>query len=306
MLHLIIIILQKYRCSMRRTQETIFSSLPCRSTRNELPGLSALTSPSNMPSFPQSSFLHTVKESKLQYLSKSADLAFGSRSEGQFYSRIGGDLSGVRNMMQQRDKHISTSDQSDTTKFVGYRFIGNQIDYGPIKTNADTMLSTSERFNHQSTSYVHNHPIPDQRIGTESSLLGSSSSRLYGTETAGVTINTSQEPDFLSSCSSKIEDLIQDPPTLNNVQQPGDQNGSLLDQNASIPTLDQDLSEQHMAAFLDDILRCSPPPPPLPPHMFQGLDEIFENNDLFLTGIRDAYDPFDVQGFDDTFFSQDI
>lgn len=258
-----------------------------------------------MPSFPQSSFLHTVKESKLQYLSKSNDLAFGSRLEGKFYSRIGGDLSGVRNMMQQRDKHFLTSDHSDTTKFVGYRFIGNQIDYGPIKTSTDKMLSTSDRLDHQSTSYIQNHPIPDQRIGTGSSLLGSSSSRFHDTETAGVTIKTSQEPDFLSSCSSKIEDLIQDPPTLNNVQQPGDHNGLLHDQNASIPTLDQDLSEQHMAAFLDDILRSSPPPPPLLPPVFQDLDDIFENDDSFLNGIGDTYDPFDVQGFDDTIFSQD-
>lgn len=268
-----------------------------------------------MPSFPQSSYLPTVKEPKLQYIINAGnDLAFGSRSERQFYSRIGSDLSGVRNMMQRRDKHSSVPDNSDTNKFVGYRFIGNQIDYGPVKTNTDSMMSTSERLKQQSsTSYVQNHPIPDQRIGTGSSILESSSSRFHGTETAGITtINSSQEPDFLSSCSSKIEDLVRGPPTLNYMRQSGDCSGTLLDQNASILSVHQDVSslrpenensEQNTAAFLDDILRRSPPPPLLP-QMFQDLDEVFESDDSFMNAIGNTYDPFDVQEFDDTLFSQ--
>lgn len=290
---------------MRRTQETILGSLPCRSTRNELQGLSVLTSPSNMPSFPHSSYLPTVKEPKLQYIINAGnDLAFGSRSERQFYSRIGSYLSGVRNMMQQRDKHSSVPDNSDTNKFVGYRFIGNQIDYGLIKTNTDSTLSTSERLKQQSTSYVQNHPIPDQRIGTGSSLLESCSSRFHGTETAGITtINSSQEPDFLSSCFSKIEDLVRGPPALNYMRQSGDCSGTLLDQNASILSVHQDfsslrpendISEQNTAAFLDDILRRSPPPPLLP-QMFQDLDEIFENDDMFMNAIGNTCDPFDTR-----------
>ncbi|XP_057780681.1 uncharacterized protein LOC130999196 isoform X2 [Salvia miltiorrhiza] len=295
--------LQKYRCSMRRTQETIFGSLPCIRTRTELGGFGALTSPST-----------------------SKDLVFCSRSEGKFSH-----LSDVRNMMQRRDKHFtSSSDNSGTSKFVGYRFIGNQIDYGPInKSNTDAVFSTTGRWEHQPTSYVqHHHPFPDQNTNVtagcilqQSSLLSSSASRIHGAETAG--IDTSQEPDLLSSYALQNESLLEGPPTQQpqqiSDQKSGDCRESLLHQlqswdtsanaaphqDLSLPPLEapgNGFSDQAPAGFFDDILQqhCSPSP--------QNLDDIFGqggNDDYLINGTGNTYDQFDIQEFDDTLFSQD-
>ncbi|KAL1548722.1 two-component response regulator ARR2-like [Salvia divinorum] len=290
--------LQKYRWSMRRTKETVFGS--------------PLTS---------------------------KDLVFGSRMETKFYTRIGGShLGDVRNMMQCRDKHWSSSDNSNTSKFVGYRFIGNQIDYGPInKINTVAEFSTTGRLQDQSMSYVQHHPLSEQNatcILQQSSLFGSSASRIHG-----------QEPDLLSSYTLEIESMLQGPPIQQpqqvSAQQSGDCSDSLLDKLESWvstanavhfhdpatassvlhpPIQDYPLllleepgngfSDQTPVGFIDDIFQqhYSPITPPPLAEMFQNLDDIFDqggNDEYLMHGIGNTYDQIDIQEFDDTLFSQD-
>lgn len=282
--------LQKYRCSMRRTQETVFSSLPCRSTRIELGGIGALTSPSasrlasfqtNMSAFQQSSYIPTIKAA-------SEDLSFDSRPERKFYTRIGGlHLSGVgkqRNMMQCRDRNSSSniSNHSEPSKFVGYRFIGNSIELGPIdKINRDALFTTPRRSENQSTSYVQHHPILDQNpsgsascIPQQSSLLESAAgdpsfqwqpvSRIHGTGTEA--INTSQEPDLLPSTSyaPMIENLLQHPPRQISVQQSGDCSDSLNDQNL-LQSWDTPADNANAALFHNPLENASTTSSMLPP-----------------------------------------
>ncbi|KAL1543484.1 hypothetical protein AAHA92_20451 [Salvia divinorum] len=295
--------LQKYRCYMKTENNP--SSLSCVSTRTGLRDLGVLTSP------------------------LSNDLVFDSRSNTQFVSRTrGSHLSDVRNMMQLREKHGSSYDNSNskTSKFVGYRFIGNQIDYGSInKINKVPDFFTTARLQDQSTSLVQQQPLFDpSSILQQSSLLGSSAPRIHG-----------QEADSLSSYAPKIDSQLQGPPT----QQPGEFSDSLLDHlqqpwdtpaNAApfhdpstVLRSDQDFpllpgdgfSEQAPGGYLEDILQqhCSPaPPPPSPPlvaEFFQNSDDIFDqggNYDYLIDGIGNTYDQFDsIQEFDDILFSED-
>lgn len=332
-----LILLQKYRCSTK-------------SARNELEGLGDLTSPTasrlasfqrNLTAFPQSSYIHTFKESKLQYMSTSTskDPSFGSLSGRRFYTTMGGasrlsdDRSGVdrlRNTTRCRDESISSS------KFVGFRFKGNEIGYGPIKKiNTDALFSTRGRSENQSTSYVQHHPISDQNlVGSagcilqQSCLLGTPAgdchqpvSRIHGTEETAA-INTSQEPDLLSSYAPKLEEdtlqqisVQQSWETTANANANASTTSSMFppphhQEDLSLPLLEatgNDFTEQSPAAFIDDILQqhCSPPLP----QMFQDLDEIFNqsgnDDDTLMNGIGNACDQFDFPELDDTFFSQD-
>ncbi|XP_047947703.1 putative two-component response regulator ARR13 [Salvia hispanica] len=223
------------------------------------------------------------------------DLVFGSAMGTEFYTRMRSD---VRNMMQWRHKYCSSSKNSNTNKFVGYRFKGNQIDYGPInKINTFAEFSTTERLQDQSMNYVQHHPLLDQNtscIMQQSSLLGSSASR-----------NHCQEPDLLSSYALEIESLLQGPPTQQPQQISGD---SLLDQLESWgssanavhfhdPTTASPVLHPPIQDFFDDSFQQHCSPVTTPP-----LAEMFRNLDIF---DRNTYDQIDIQEFDDTYFSQD-
>lgn len=315
-----LILLQKYRGSMR-------------STRNELEGLGDLTSPMvsrlaslqmNLAASPQSSYIHTFQESKLHYMSTSTskDLSFGSLLGRRFYttmgaSRLSDDRSGVdklRNMTQCRDESSSSS------KFVGYRFKGSEIGYGPIKKiNTDALFSTQGRSENQSTSYVQHHPISDQNlVGSAGCILQQSClpvSRIHGTETAA--INISQEPDVLSSYAPNLEeDTLQQMSVQQSWETTANATTSPMfpphpHQDPSLPVLEatgSDFTEQSPAAFIDDIWQqhCSPPLP----QMFQDLDEIFnqsgnDDDDTLMNEIGNSCDQFDFPELDETFFSQD-
>ncbi|KAH6789509.1 5'-3' exonuclease family protein [Perilla frutescens var. frutescens] len=316
--------LQKFRCSMRRNQEP---DLSCRSRRIELEGIG---SASRLTSFPQSSFIPPIKDA-------SKDVSFSSRLERKFYTRIGGShLSRVyklRNMMHCRDKNTS-----DTSKFVGYRFIGNSIELGPIdKINKGAMFSTLVRSENQSTSYVQHHPISGQNpIGSASCTPQQSSfqwqpvSRSHGAEKAA--INTSQEPDLLP------ENLLQYPQQQITVQQSGDWGDSLHDQNllqswdtptnanaalfhntsenasttssmllphhqdSSLPSLEttgNDFAVQFPVALVDDILQQHFSPPPPP-----LLPQMLQNLDDFFSqsGVDDSL----MNGIGNTFDQFDL
>ncbi|XP_042012823.1 putative two-component response regulator ARR21 [Salvia splendens] len=293
--------LQKYRCYTK--QENISGSPPCTSTRAGLRELGVLTSP------------------------LSNDLFFNPISDTQLWARIRGSyLSDVRNMMHVRAKYGSSYDNSGNSEFVGYRLIGNQIDYGSTnKINKVPDFSTTGRSQDQSTSYVQQHRFMDPNtvqsasyILQQSSLLGSSSSRTHG-----------QEAELLSSYAPKIESQLQGPPT----QQTGECSNSLLDQQqpwdtsanaapfhnpSTVLPSDKDFallpveagfSEQTSGGYLDDILQqncSSPAPPPASPPL--AVEDIFEqggNYDYLFNGIGNTYDQFDIQEFDETLFSQD-
>ncbi|KAI3444621.1 hypothetical protein Pfo_001286 [Paulownia fortunei] len=151
--------LQKFRGSMKRTQDTAISSLAGSSTTKELEGLCVLSSPSasrlkslqmNMAPLPQSSFISTAKESvrtlKSQYLNTHNEFSFGTTSERKIYTNVGGfqfNRSGVDKLQQ---KYVPNLQLTPNFRIYGDQMKSMLLSIGENSSSGNYNQSRSGKF----------------------------------------------------------------------------------------------------------------------------------------------------------------
>ncbi|KAL2233945.1 uncharacterized protein LOC110012173 [Sesamum indicum] len=169
--------LQKYRGSLKRTQQTPLSSLSDNTTLKGFEGFYNLPSPSasrlnslqrNTTPLSQSSYtsIHqkSITASNSQCLNTSNKFAFGDTSRRKTYMTYVPDLPNVRiygdqmrNMLLKTGKSCLSGycNQFSSSKFVGYRLKadGNSIEFGSFEASEDDKISSQTCVSTAGTTY---------------------------------------------------------------------------------------------------------------------------------------------------------